>query len=72
YGLRGRIARHVVQRILRGMPVTVRLADGDVYGAPLGESRPMLTVDRPEAFFARLARSPMIGLGEAYMAREWS
>jgi cyclopropane-fatty-acyl-phospholipid synthase len=72
YGVRGRIARHVVQRILRGMPVTVRLADGDVYGARLRESRPLLTVDRPEAFFARLARSPMIGLGEAYMAREWS
>ena len=43
-----------------------------LYGAPLGESRPTLDVDRPKEFFARLAHSPMIGLGEAYMAREWS
>jgi cyclopropane-fatty-acyl-phospholipid synthase len=72
YGLRGQIARHVVRRILRDMPVTVRLADGELYGAPIGASRPLLTVDHPQAFFARLAHSPMIGLGEAYMAREWS
>jgi cyclopropane-fatty-acyl-phospholipid synthase len=72
YGLRGRVARQVVKRILRDMPVTVRLADGEVYGAPVGEHHPLLTVDRPGPFFARLAHSPMIGLGEAYMAREWS
>jgi cyclopropane-fatty-acyl-phospholipid synthase len=72
YGLRGQIARQVVKRILRDMPVTVRFADGEVYGAPVGDSQPLLTVDRPQAFFARLAHSPMIGLGEAYMAREWS
>jgi cyclopropane-fatty-acyl-phospholipid synthase len=71
YGVRGTIARHVVKRILRGLPVSARLVDGQVWGAPLAERRPTIDVDQPEAFFARMSRSPMIGLGESYMAREW-
>ena len=71
YGVRGAIARQVVKRILRTMPVTARLVDGEVYGAPLGERRPTMDVDQPDAFFARVACSPMIGIGESYMAREW-
>jgi hypothetical protein len=35
YGLRAQIARRVVRRILRDMPVTVRLGDGELYGAPV-------------------------------------
>ena len=70
--MRGKIAREVVRRIMRGVPVSARLADGEVYGAPLTERRPTLQVDQPAAFFGRLAQSPMIGLGESYMAREWS
>ena len=72
YGVRAKIAREVVRRIMRGVPVSARLADGEVYGAPLTERRPTLQVDQPAAFFGRLAQSPMIGLGESYMAREWS
>ena len=72
YGARAFVARAVVKRILRGVPVTARLSTGDVYGAPLAERRPVLEVTRPEAFFARLGQSPMIGIGESYMAREWS
>jgi cyclopropane-fatty-acyl-phospholipid synthase len=72
YGFRGLVARKVVQRILRGVPVTVRLSTGEVHGAPLTEGRPVLDVGRPAAFFARLGHSPMIGIGESYMAREWS
>lgn len=72
YGVRGKIAREVLRRILRGVPVTACLADGDVFGAPLPERRPTIIVDQPAAMFARLASSPMIGLGESYMAREWS
>ena len=71
YGWRGKIARQVVKRILRGVPVTARLVDGEVYGAPRDDQRPTLDIDQPAALFARLAQSPMIGLGEAYMAREW-
>ena len=72
YGVRGKIAREVVRRILRGVPVSARLVTGEVYGPPLAEHRPVIEVDQPEALFARLSHSPMIGLGEAYMAREWS
>jgi cyclopropane-fatty-acyl-phospholipid synthase len=72
YGVRGTVAREAVRRILRGVPITARLADGRVFGAPRAEGRPTLDIDRPAALFARLARSPMIGLGESYMAREWS
>jgi cyclopropane-fatty-acyl-phospholipid synthase len=72
YGVRGFVARKVVERILRDLPVTARLSTGEVYGAPLAEQRPLLEVTRPEAFFARLGHSPMIGIGESYMAREWS
>jgi len=72
YGFRGVVARKVIQRILRGVPVTARLSTGEVYGAPLAERRPVLDVTRPQAFFARLGQSPMIGIGESYMAREWS
>jgi cyclopropane-fatty-acyl-phospholipid synthase len=72
YGVRGAVARAVVKRILRGLPVTARVSDGEVYGAPLSTGRPLLEVTRPQAFFARLGHSPMIGIGESYMAREWS
>ena len=72
YGVRGAIARAVVKRIMRGVPVSARLAGGEVFGAPLQEHRPTLDIAEPTAFFARLSHSPMIGLGEAYMAREWS
>src|SRR3954465_3301355 len=67
YGLRARAARLVIDRMLRRMPVEVELADGSTMGGP----GPRLRVDRPEAFFARLGASPMIGLGEGYRAGDW-
>ena len=69
----GEIAREVVKRILRGVPVTARLATGEVYGAPLAGTAPAAR-GRPRRTRSSRgsAHSPMIGLGEAYMAREWS
>jgi len=72
YGLRGSITRQVLARILKHVPVTACLADGEVFGSPVDAGLPVIRVDRPRAFFARLSRSPMIGLGESYMAGEWS
>ncbi len=72
YGVRAQIARTVLARILRHVPVTARLRDGEVFGAPVETGLPVIDVHQPQAFFARLARSPMIGLGESYMAAEWS
>ena len=69
YGLRARIAKRVLRRVLHKVPVSVRLATGEVYGAG---GRGSIDIDEPEAFFARLAASPLIGLGESYMAAEWA
>jgi cyclopropane-fatty-acyl-phospholipid synthase len=71
YRLRGRVARQALRRVLRGVPVTVRLRTGEVYGAPPTDARPALEVLRPEAFFARVGQSPLIGIGESFMAGEW-
>jgi cyclopropane-fatty-acyl-phospholipid synthase len=69
HGWRGRAAKRVLARVLRKVPVTVRLATGEVYGAG---GPPSIAVTDPDALFARLGASPMIGLGESYMAGEWS
>ncbi len=70
--LRALAARQVLRRVLSDVPVSVRLAGGEVYGAPLAADRPVLEVLAPDRFFARLGQSPMIGIGESYMAGEWS
>jgi cyclopropane-fatty-acyl-phospholipid synthase len=70
YGPRAAVAKRILARVLRPMPVTVRLATGEVYGART-LAAPTLLVDDTRAFFARLGRSPMIGIGESYMAGEW-
>ena len=70
YGPRAAVAKRVLARVLRPMPVTVRLDTGAVYGART-LAAPTLLVDDSRSFFARLARSPMIGIGESYMAGEW-
>ena len=72
YGPRGAIAKKVLARILRKVPVTVRITGDREYGAPAATHTPAIAVERPKAFFARLGRSPMIGLGESYMAAEWT
>jgi cyclopropane-fatty-acyl-phospholipid synthase len=68
FGWRARVAKQVVARILRKVPVTVCLATGETYGTGHG---PTIDIAEPEPFFARLGHSPMIGLGESYMAGEW-
>lgn len=72
YGLRGAVAKRVLARILRKVPVTVTLPTGERYGAPAADHAPTIAIERPKAFFGRLAHSPMIGLGESYMAGEWT
>ncbi len=70
YGLRASVAKRVLARILHPMPVTARLTTGEQFGAR-EPGAPTLQIDQPQAFFARLGQSPMIGLGESYMAGEW-
>ncbi|MGZ4460955.1 MAG: class I SAM-dependent methyltransferase [Nocardioidaceae bacterium] len=70
YGLRAKVAREVLRRILGKVPVTAEVGD-ETFGAPRSAGNPVIQVVAPEAFFARLAQSPMIGIGESYMAGEW-
>ncbi|MDP3967279.1 MAG: cyclopropane-fatty-acyl-phospholipid synthase family protein [Nocardioides sp.] len=70
YGFRGRVVRTVVGRILGNVPVSAALSDGTVLGTR-APGHPEITVADPRSMFARMGQSPMIGLGESYMAGEW-
>lgn len=65
------LTRTLVDRILSGLPVRAIYPDGTVRGAG-GPDDPVLRIVRPAAFFDRLGRNPKIGLGEAYMAGDWT
>lgn len=65
--MRARIARLIVDRMLDQFPVRAVYPDGTVRG----RGGPVLEIVRPTAMFERLARSPKIGLGEAYQAGDW-
>ncbi|MFT3899368.1 MAG: class I SAM-dependent methyltransferase [Gordonia sp. (in: high G+C Gram-positive bacteria)] len=41
-------------------------------GSALPDDGPTMTIHRPSAFFRRLGTSGLIGLGESYMAGEWT
>jgi cyclopropane-fatty-acyl-phospholipid synthase len=69
-GVKGKVARAVLSRIVRKVDVGLALHSGDHLGTR-DPRFPQLRVLDEEAFFGRLGDSPMIGLGEAYMAGEW-
>ncbi|HET9168809.1 MAG TPA: cyclopropane-fatty-acyl-phospholipid synthase family protein [Actinospica sp.] len=52
------------------MPIRVLLPDGTALGAG-GPADPVMRIHRPEAFFARIGASGLIGFGESYQAGEW-
>jgi cyclopropane-fatty-acyl-phospholipid synthase len=61
------VATRLVRHILSRLPLRVGYPDGD----SLGRGGPLLDLQEPEAFHARIGRSGLIGFGESYMAREW-
>jgi cyclopropane-fatty-acyl-phospholipid synthase len=61
--VQGAVARAVVRRAVRALPLTLRFPDGSTWGA----GGPTLTLTRPDEFFRRLGRDGLIGLGEAWM-----
>ena len=71
YGFRGKVTKNVLARILRKVPVTAKLPGGVTYGGGRSATEPAIVIAQPQRFFARLGKSPMIGLGESYMAGEW-
>ena len=74
----GRAADAIFKAAVRRLPLEVRYPDGTVLGkaAPgaaeaSGRPYPVMTMNRPEAFAARLGDGGLIGLGESYMAGDW-
>ena len=74
----GRIADAIFKAAVRTLPLEVRYPDGTVLGkaatgpaAEPGHPYPVMTLNRPEAFGARLGDGGLIGLGESYMAGDW-
>jgi cyclopropane-fatty-acyl-phospholipid synthase len=63
---RAAIAREILRRAVRNLPVTVVLPDG----TRLGTSGPVMEIVS-EAFFHRIGADLKIGFGEAYMAGDW-
>jgi cyclopropane-fatty-acyl-phospholipid synthase len=69
----GRVAEAIFKAAVRRLPLEVRYPDGTVLGKPAaaGHTYPVMTMNRPEAFAARLGDGGLIGLGESYMAGDW-
>ncbi|WP_411709839.1 class I SAM-dependent methyltransferase [Arthrobacter sp. B10-11] len=74
----GRIADAIFKAAVRTLPLEVRYPDGTVLGKAAagpasgsGAPYPVMTLNRPEAFAARLGDGGLIGLGESYMAGDW-
>jgi cyclopropane-fatty-acyl-phospholipid synthase len=74
----GRIAEAIFKAAVRTLELEVRYPDGTVLGkavtgpaAEPGHPYPVMTLNRPEVFAARLGDGGLIGLGESYMAGDW-
>ena len=63
---RAAVARRILRRAVRQLPVTVVLPDG----TRLGTGGPVLEIVS-DAFFHRIGADLKIGFGEAYMAGDW-
>lgn len=69
----GPAADAIFKAAVRRLPLEVRYPDGVVLGkaAVPGRTYPVMTINRPEDFAARLGDGGLIGLGESYMAGDW-
>ncbi|XAS62776.1 cyclopropane-fatty-acyl-phospholipid synthase family protein [Micrococcaceae bacterium Sec5.8] len=69
----GRAAEAIFKAAVRRLPLEVRYPDGTVLGqaATPGRTYPVMTMNRPADFAARLGDGGLIGLGESFMAGDW-
>jgi cyclopropane-fatty-acyl-phospholipid synthase len=69
--MKARVAKAVLRPTIDRLPVRVSFGDDTTWGA--GEAQaPRMQIVRPTSFFARLGSETKIGLGEAYMAGDWT
>jgi cyclopropane-fatty-acyl-phospholipid synthase len=75
-GLRNRVATPVARALFRAavarLDVSVEIEHGPGRREVLGRGGPVMTVHRPDEFYARVGRDGLIGFGEAYMVGAWS
>ncbi len=70
---RAGLARAVIGRVTRRLPIQVQLPDGSRMscGRTDVDGEPVLVLHRPDAFYRRVAAGGLIGFGEAYQAGDW-
>lgn len=68
---RARIAESLFRNAVRGLPVRIVFPGGERIGAG-GPGSPVMRIERPAAFFARLGADSKIGFGESYMVGDWT
>ena len=68
--VRASVARRIFRRAAARLPLLVESPDGTFGGG--GPDDPVMTLVRPDAFYARVGATGTIGFGEAYMAGDWS
>jgi cyclopropane-fatty-acyl-phospholipid synthase len=66
--LRAAVVRPLLRRVADRTGIRVVLPDSTAWGPPAG---PTMWVLDPRAFFARVGRDGLIGVGESYMAGDW-
>lgn len=75
-GPRAAVAGPLAERLFRAavarLPLLVSYPDGSTIGAGRHGEAPVMYLHRPDAFRARLGHNGLIGLGESYMAGDWS
>ena len=69
--VKARLARAILKPTVNRLPVWLSFPNGDAWGAG-SVSDPEMRLVRPAAVFARLGNDTKIGLGEAYMAGDWT
>ncbi len=66
------IARRLFNAAMSRLAVTVHVGDpGSSQTKTLGTGGPLMTIHRPEEFFARIGTDGLIGFGEAYLTGSW-
>jgi cyclopropane-fatty-acyl-phospholipid synthase len=70
--VRAMITRAIVESLLRTLPLRVRVArPGETVTPRADGGLPELVINRPGAFYRRIAGGGLVGLGEAYVAGDW-